>query len=98
MGVLNHLQKYLPNFRTQTEQFRPSLKMSIKRKFVWGAAKQKAFEDTLNLISNITKRYDYNKKKNFNVKCDASRSIRGAAFEQEFQMVLGFQYHLRLDF
>ena len=50
---------------------------------MWGAAQQKAFEDTLNLISNIKKMYHYDKKRNFNVKCDASHSGRGAAFEQE---------------
>ena len=62
MEVFNHLQKFLSNLHILTEQFRPSLKLSNKQKFVWGTDRQKAFEDTVNLIStsqnctNTTKR------------------------------------------
>ena len=34
MGVLNHLQKFLPNLHVLTQKFRRSLKMSNRQKFV----------------------------------------------------------------
>ena len=83
MVVLNHLQRFLPNLHVLTKKFRPPLKMSNKQKFVWGTDQQKAFEDTLLLISNITKMYHYDQKMNSRVKCDASHSGLGAALEQE---------------
>ena len=83
MGVLNYLQKFLPNCHLLTKQFRPSLKMSNKQIFVWGADQQKGFEDTLNLLSNITKMYQKDQKRNSRVKCDAGHSGLGSALEQE---------------
>ena len=64
MGVLNHLQKILSNLHILTKQFRPSLKKSNKQKFVWGKDRQQAFEDTVNLISNITKLFQNDQKRN----------------------------------
>ena len=83
MGVLNQLQRFLPNLHVLTEKFKPSLKMSNKQIFAWGTDQQKAFEDTLLLISNITKMYYYNPKRNSSVTCDASHSGLGAALEEE---------------
>ena len=52
MGVLNHLQKILPNLHRYTDQFRPS---ENKLKFIWDPEQQSAFGDTLRLISGTTK-------------------------------------------
>ena len=38
MGILNHLQRFLPNLQVHSDQLRPSLKASNKSKFVWGIA------------------------------------------------------------
>ena len=35
MGVLNHLQRFLPNLQLFTEKFCPSLTSSNKEKFIW---------------------------------------------------------------
>ena len=55
IGVFNHLQKFLRNLYNLTKQFRLSLKISKNQKLVWGLDQQKAFKDTLKLISNIIK-------------------------------------------
>ena len=34
MGILNHLQRFLPNLQVHSDQLRPSLKASNKSKFV----------------------------------------------------------------
>ena len=80
MGVLNHLQKFLPTLHLLTEQFRPSQKMSHKQKFIWGTDQQKTFENTLNLFSNM---YHYDQKRNSRVKCDASHIGQCAALVRE---------------
>ena len=36
MGILNHLQRFLPKLQVFSEQLRPSLKASNKSNFVWG--------------------------------------------------------------
>ena len=70
MRVLNHLQTFLPNLHLLTENFGPSLKISNKQKVVWGAGQQKAFEDTLILISNITNNKDGPLRPEEELKCE----------------------------
>ena len=85
MGILNHLQRFLPNIQVHSDQLRPSLKASNKSKFVWGDCQQTAFSNILQLIANITKMYHYDQSRNSRVKCDASHSGLGAALEQEIE-------------
>ena len=85
MGILNHLQQFLPNLQVHSDQLRPSLKASNKSKFVWGECQQTAFSNILQLITNITKMYHYDQSRNSRVKCDASHSGLGAALEQEIE-------------
>ena len=85
MGILNHLQRFLPNLQVHSDQLRPSLKASNKSKFVWGDCQQTAFSNILQLIANITKMYHYDQSRNSRVKCDASHSGLGAALEQEIE-------------
>ena len=85
MGILNHLQRLLPNLQVHSDQLRPSLKASNKSKFVWGECQQTAFSNILHLIANITKMYQYDQSRNSRVKCDASHSGLGAALEQEIE-------------
>ena len=85
MGILNHLQQFLPNIQVHSDQLRPSLKASNKSKFVWGDCQQTAFSNILQLIANITKMYHYDQNRNSRVKCDASHSGLGAALEQEIE-------------
>ena len=85
MGILNHLQRFLPNLQVHSDQLRPSLKASNKSKFVWGEGQQTAFRNILQLIANITKMYHYNQSRNSRVKYDASHSGLGAALEQEIE-------------
>ena len=85
MGILNHLQRFLPSLQVHSDQLRPSLKASNKSKFVWGECQQTAFRNILQLIANITKMYHYDQGRNSRVKCDASHSGLGAALEQEIK-------------
>ena len=92
MGILNHLQRFLPNLQVHSDQLRPSLKASNKSKFVWGKARlcggdcqQTAFRNILQLIAKITKMYHYDQGRNSGVKCDASHSGLGAALQQEIE-------------
>ena len=85
MGILNHLQRFLPNIQVHSDQLRPSLKASNKSKFVWGECQQTAFRNILQLIANITKMYHYDQSRNSRVKCDASHSGLGDALEQEIE-------------
>ena len=85
MGILNHLQQFLPNLQVHSDQLRPSLKASNKSKFVWGECQQTAFRNILQLIADITKMYHYDQGLNSRVKCDASHSGLGAALEQEIE-------------
>ena len=85
MGILNHLQRFLPNLQVHSDQLRPSLKACNKSKFVWGECQQTAFSNILQLIANITKMYHYDQSRNSRVKCDASHSGLGAALEQEIE-------------
>ena len=85
MGILNHLQHFLPNLQVHSDQLRPSLKASSESKFVWGEDQQTAFRNILQLIANITKMYHYDQSRNTRVKCDASHSRLGAALEQEIE-------------
>ena len=68
MGMLNHLQRFLPNLQVHSDQLRPSLKASNKSKFVWGEDQQTAFRNILQLIVNITKMYHYDQSRNTRVK------------------------------
>ena len=79
MGILNHLQRFLPNLQNHSDQLRPSLMAGNKSKFVWGECQQMAFSNILQLIANITKMYHYDQSRNSRVKCDASHSGLGAA-------------------
>ena len=85
MGILNHLQRFLPNLQVHSDQLRPSLTAGNKSKFVWGECQQMAFSNILQLIANITKMYHYDQSRNSRVKCDASHSSLGAALEQEIE-------------
>ena len=85
MGILNHLQQFLPNLQVHSDQLRPSLTAGNKSKFVWGECQQMAFSNILQLIANITKMYHYDQSRNSRVKCDASHSGLGAALEQEIE-------------
>ena len=85
MGILNHLQRFLPNLQVHSDQLRPSLKASNKSKFVWGECQQTAFSNILQLTAKITKMYHYDQSRNSRVKCDASHSGLGAALEQEIE-------------
>ena len=94
MGILNHLQRFLPKLQVFSEHFRPSLKASNKSNFVWGEDQQSAFVKILQLIANITKMFHYDKNRNTRVKWDASHSGLGAALEQEVEGMFGFPLHL----
>ena len=83
MGVLNHLQRFLPNLQLFTEKFRPSLTSSNKEKCIHDKSQQEAFEATLKLMSDITMMYHYDPKRKSRIKCDASHSGLGAALEQQ---------------
>ena len=83
MGILNHLQRFLPNLQVHSDQLRPSSKASNKSKFLWGECQQTAFRKILQLIANITKMYHYDQGRNSRLKRDASHSGLGAALEQE---------------
>ena len=85
MGILNHLQLFLPNLQVHSDQLRPSLKASNKNKVVWGEEQQSAFSNILQLIANITKMFHYDQNRKTRVKCDASRCGLGAALEQEVE-------------
>ena len=85
MGILNHLQRFLPNLQVHWDQLRPSLKAGNKSKFVWGECQQTAFTNFLQLIANITKMYHYDQGRNSRLKCDASHSGLDAALEQEIE-------------
>ena len=85
MGILNHLQRFLPNLQVYSDQLRPSLKASNKSKFVWGECQQTAFSNILQLIANIRKMYNYDQSRNSRVKCDASHSVLGAGLEQKIE-------------
>ena len=85
MGILNHLQRFLPNLQVHSDQLRPSLTAGNKSKFVRGECQQTAFSNILQLIANITKMYHYDQSRNSRVKCDASHSGLGAALEQEIE-------------
>ena len=86
MGILNHLQRFLPNLQVLSDQLRPSLKASNKRgMFVWGEDQQSAFVNILQLIPNITKMFHYDQNRNTPVKCDTSHSGLGVALEQEVE-------------
>ena len=85
MGILNHLQRFLPNLQVHSDQLRPSLTAGNKSKFVWGECQQTAFKNILQLIANITKMYHYDQSRNSRVKCDASHSGLAAALEREIE-------------
>ena len=85
MGILNHLQRFLPNLQVHLDQLRSSLKASNKSKFRWWEFQQTAFKNFLQLLANITKMYHYDQSRNSRVKCDASHSGFGAAIEQEIE-------------
>ena len=52
MGILNHLQRFMPNRQVHLDQLRPSLEASNKSKFVWGEDQQSARRNILQLIAN----------------------------------------------
>ena len=85
MGTLNRLQRFIPDSRTHTVHFRASLKACKKQSFLWGAEKNKAFNDIINMIANIPSLYHFNSSKGSRVKCDASHNGLGACLEQEFE-------------
>ena len=50
-----------------------------------GDVQQSNFSNILQLIANITKMFHYDQNSKTRVKCDASHSVLGAAFEQEVE-------------
>ena len=83
MGVLNHLQRFLPNLQLYTEKFRPSLTSSNKEKFIWDKSQQDAFEATLKQTSDITMMYHYDPKRKSRIKCDVGHSGLGPALGEQ---------------
>ena len=83
MGTLNHFQKFMPGLHNLTCEFRDSLKVCNKRKFIWNEPQEAAFQKILELVAEITDLYHYDPAKRTRVKCDASHSALGACLEQE---------------
>ena len=83
MGTLNHFQKFTPGLHNLTCEFRESLKLCNKRKFVWNKPQETAFRKILDLVADITKLFHYDPAKKTRVKSDASHSGLGACLEQE---------------
>ena len=82
MGILNHFQKFIPGLHNLTCEFRESLKLCNKRKFVWNESQEAAFRKFLVLIAEITGLFHHDRQRR-RVKCDASHSGLGACLEQE---------------
>ena len=90
MGTLNHFQKFMPGLHNLTCEFRGSLKLRNKGKFVWNESQEAAFRKILDLIAEITDLYYYGPAKKPRVKCDASHIGLGACLEQEKDAGLWF--------
>ena len=85
MGMLNHLQRFLPDLHTHTVHFRASLKACNKQSLLWGEDQNKAFHDIIKMIAKIQSLYHFNSSKGSRVKCDASHNGLGACLEQEVE-------------
>ena len=83
MGTLNHFQKFMPGLHNLTCEFRESLKLCNKNKFVWDESQEAAFWKILDLIAEITDMFYYDPTKKTLVKCDASQRDLRACLEQD---------------
>ena len=88
MGTLSDFQKFMPGLHNLTCEFRESLKLCNKNKFVWNESQEAAFWKILDLIAEITDLFYYDPTKKTLVKCDASHRCLGACLEQETDAVL----------
>ena len=55
MGILNHLQRFLPNLQVHSDQLRPSLKASNKSKFVCGGVPTNCLQEYFAIDSEYHK-------------------------------------------
>ena len=80
MGSVHYISKFIPNPVQISLQLRPFLKNSSK--FIWIDVHKNCFSEVKNRIANATENTHHNRQLETRVKCDASRSGRGAALEQ----------------
>ena len=85
MGMLNHLQRFIPDLHTYTVYFRESLKTCNKQSFRWGEEQDHAFKSIINLVAKIPSLFHYDSSKKSRVKCGASHNGLGAYLEQEIE-------------
>ena len=83
MGTLNNFQNFMPGLHNLTCEFRESLKLCYKRKFVWNEPQETVLQKLLDLLAEITNLFHYHQAKKTRVKCDATHSGLGACMEQE---------------
>ena len=77
---VHYIGKFIPNLAQKSHPLRPLLKKSSK--FLWTAEHENCFTEIKNRIANATANSHYNPQLETRVKCDASRSVLGAALEQ----------------
>ena len=85
MGLLYHLQRFIPDLHTHMVHFRQSLKACNKQSFLWGEEQDSAFKSIINLVAKILSLFHYDSSKNSVVKCDASHNGLGACLKQEIE-------------
>ena len=80
LGSVHYIGKFIPNLAQISHPLRPLLKKTSK--FIWTEEYQNCFNEIKNRIANANANSHYNPQLETRVKCDASRSGRGAALEQ----------------
>ena len=83
MGSIHHLNKFIPNLAQLCTPLRPLLSNSNKYQFKWDDNHEKAFQNILNAVRNITENCHFVSGRDTRVVCDASRDGIGCALEQE---------------
>ena len=80
LGSVNYIGEFIPHLAQLCHPLRPLLKKSTK--FIWTDEHKKHSNLLKEKIAASTENSHYNPKLDVRVKCDASRSGSGAAFEQ----------------
>ena len=83
MGLVHHLNKFIPNLAQLCTSLRPLLSSSSDFHYVWEQKHEKAFKTIFTAVQNITESRHFVNNRETIILCDASRDGIGARLELE---------------
>ena len=88
MGIIHHLQKFIPNLSQISAPLRPLLahkeKIKKNRKLDWNEAYTKSFNQIKNTIKQVIENKHFDTNRLTRLRCKASKEGLGACLEQKY--------------